>query len=388
LKAIQRKTNARSGPVGKASGLFLIIPVLFSVILMLSGCQKQSTNVGGNTDSAIQQSTAPDMNMPENWPKGIPDDIPPLPGAIDNIMASGGRIRLFYSSVSRTDIVAYVSKLEQNGFTSQYEIYVQDQPGITPSAQNDQQFDGVSLKKGTYSLRIAVAGNGGATYDLDGLSAEAIKNNLPWPESWASIVPRPEGLNYSESRDIEYSSDALKTVGTFNNPGFTDALQAEHKKVVDNYCARLVLMGYRKVEPPESYQINRTVAVAQLFTDGKWVIAVWGGDNSNKVMVEAWKYPEQEKPEWPKSIPDWVPVFRYGELNSVLEGGSTINLSFKNARLEDIEKYRDSLSQAGFSVIPDYAGSNVGDRIYMMKDNVSVYVSLVQAEVKLSLEIK
>jgi hypothetical protein len=39
-------------------------------------------------------------------------------------------------------------------------------------------------------------------------------------------------------------------------------------------------------------------------------------------------------------------------------------------------------------VIPDFAGSNNGDRIYMRKDNVSVYVSLVQNEVKLSLEIK
>lgn len=366
-----------------------VISALFiAAVLLLGGCQAPSDTVSGKPDSSMPPSIASTLTIPENWPKGIPSDIPPLPGVIDSSMGSGGRIRLFYSGVSRAAVVAYVSQMENNGFQAQYEIYVQDQPGVTPSAQNNQEFDGVALKKGTYSLRIAVAGNGGATYDLDGLPAEALKNNLPWPESWASIVPRPDGLNYTESRDIEYSSEALRTVGTFTNPGFTDALQAEHKKVVDNYCARLLSMGYRTVEPPESYQINRTAAGARLFTDGQWVIAVSGGDNSNRVVIEAWKYPEQEKAKWPKSIPDWVPVFRAGELNRVLAGGSTINLSFKNARLEDIAQYRDSLSQAGFSVMPDYAGSNTGDRIYMQKDNVAVYVSRVKDEVELQFEVK
>jgi hypothetical protein len=379
--------NVRRGHAVKAT-LRWIVPALFGVALLMGGCQTQAGPAGGNTDRIPQPPSAASLTIPENWPQGIPADIPPLPGSIDNVMASGSHIRLFYSGVSRADVVAYVSTLEQNGFTAQYEVYVQDQPGITPSAQAAQSFEGVSLKKGTYSLRLALADNGGATYDLDGLPAEALKNNLSWPESWASIAPKPDGLNYTESRDIEYSSEALRTQGTFDHPGFTDALLAEHKQVVDNYCNKLLALGYRKVEPPESYQINRTVAAAQLFTDGKWVVAVWGGDNSNKVAVEAWKYPKQEKTQWPTSIPAWVPVFHYGELNGVLEGGNTINLSFKNAQLADIEKYRDSLSQAGFSVMPDYAASNTGDRIYMLKDNVSIQVSRVQDEVKLSVETK
>jgi hypothetical protein len=386
VKAVQFKTNVHSGPAVKESLLLRVIPALFLVLIFMAGCQTPAGNVSGDADRVTQPSAA--SPLPENWPKGIPADIPPLPGVIASIMGSGSHIRLFYSGVSRAEVVAYVSTLEQNGFQAQYEIYVQDQPGITPSVANNQQFDGVSLKNGRYSLRIAAADNGGATYDLDGLPADALKNNMPWPESWAAIIPRPDGLNYSESRAIQYSSDALKTVGTFDNLGFTDALLEEHRQIVDNYCNKLLAMGYRKVEPPESYQINRTVAAAQLFTDGKWVIAVSGGDNSNRVTVEAWKYPEQEKPEWPTSIPSWVPVFHYGELSSVLEGGNTINLSFTAAQVADIGKYRDSLSQAGFSVMPDYASSNTGDRIYMLKDNVSVYVSLVKDAVELSLEIR
>jgi len=377
--------SAEDKTVWRKYSLLGIIPLLFIAVLFVNGCQRQPGNNG--QPGAITQSSAA-STMPDNWPKGIPEVILPLPGVIDNIMASGSRIRLFYSGVSRAAVVAYVSQMEKNGFTAQYEVYVQDQPGITPSVTNDQPFDGVSLKNGIYTLRIAVVDNGGATYDLDGLPADALTNNVTWPESWASIAPKPDGLNYTESRDIEYSSESLRTMGNFNNPGFTDALKEEHKKVVDTYCDRLVSMGYRTVQPPESYQINRTVAVAQLFTDEKWVVAVWGGDNSNKVAVEAWKYPRQDKPGWPQSLPDWVPVFRAGDLNNVLEGGNTINLSFKNAQLKDIEKYRDSLSQAGFSVMPDYSGLNTGDRIYMLKDNVSVHASLVKDEVQLSFEIK
>lgn len=388
VRAIQHTASKRSED---SLGSYIparFVTALFIVVLMLSGCQDQASNAGGTVGSITHSATTSGMNVPENWPTGIPADISPLPGVIDNIMANGSHLRLFYSGVSRTDVAAYVSQMEQNGFQAQYEVYVQDQPGITPSAAGNQQFEGVSLKKGNYALRIAVGDNGGATYDLDGLPAEALTNNLAWPENWAAIVPQPDGLNYTESRDIQYSNDALKTVGTFDNLGFSDALKKEHQQVVDNYRNKLLALGYRKVEPPESDQINRTVAAAQLFTDGNWVIAVWGGDNSNQVAIEAWKYPAQEKSEWPQSIPAWVPVFGYGELNNVLEGGGTINLSFKNAQVADIEKYRDALSQAGFSVMPDFAGSNTGDRIYMLKDNVSIYVSLVQGQVKLSLEIK
>ncbi len=355
-----------------------IILVLLAASILCACKPAPSTD----TPSVMQTVT-----IPENWPSGIPADIPPLSGTITNVMTGGNRIRLFYSGVTRADIVAYVSQMETAGFQVQYEIYVNSQSSVTPSVDGATPFEGVSMTRGGYSFRIMVGDEGSATYDLDGLPQNTLENGAVWPAQWAEIVPKPEGLNYTDSRDIQSSDDYLRTTGHFENLGFTDELMDEHKQIVDRYFDVLQSRGYRAVEGQEANQVNRTVADARLFTDNTWVIAVWGWENSNAVTIEAWKYPQPEKSSWPDSIPAWVPRFPYGTLQQVLEGGNAVHLTYIGVKPDDIADYRLALIAAGFETDPDFTSMNTGDRIYMVKDTVSVNASIRQDTAEISFQI-
>jgi hypothetical protein len=156
--------------------VIIIITTYLIMINLLTGCNGNNGSVAKNIES--NESKSSNASIPSNWPKGIPEDILPLPGTIDKIMETENRVRLFYSGVSRKDISDYVSKMENNDFKSKYEVYVKDQPGITNNAgaKTNQLFDGALLTKGKYYLRITVDENGGATYNMDGIPKRSTRS--------------------------------------------------------------------------------------------------------------------------------------------------------------------------------------------------------------------
>jgi hypothetical protein len=243
----------------------LILSVVYGSTLLKSG--NKSTNNSGNESVA---------GSPSNWPLGIPAEILPLPGTISTANIYSTRIRLSYSDgVSRKVLEDYVKHMESNGFEAKFETYVttEQEQTMTDKAISSMKYGGVLLTKGNYKIRIVLSltGNDGATYTLDGLSADATK--VGWPNNWVDRVPEPEGTFIDGSRGIfSATDDNLWVICTYKNVGVTEALVEEHKKTVQAYYDKLLNLGY-KTTTDESH-----------FTNGKWNVFVRSDEHNGLDM--------------------------------------------------------------------------------------------------------
>ena len=107
----------------------IVITALVVILGLLSGCGQ----IGGNNTSvpALEPSNSEELGRnvePSDsagawfqtgseavWPEAIPEDIPPLEGEIDTVMAGTGRVRIFYHNVSDEQLQSYLALLEREG---------------------------------------------------------------------------------------------------------------------------------------------------------------------------------------------------------------------------------------------------------------------------------
>ena len=251
----------------------ILILLITGVILSVA---YGSTLVKSENKSTTNSGKESVTGSPSNWPEGIPAEILPLPGTINTANIYSTRIRLSYTGVSRNVLEDYVKRMESNGFEAKFETYLtqyQEQT-LTEKEISSMKYGGVLLTKGNYKIRIVLSltGNDGATYTLDGLSADATK--VGWPNNWADRVPEPEGTFIDGSRGIfSATDDNLWVICTYKNVGVTEVLVEEHKKTVQAYYDKLLNLGY-KTTTDESH-----------FTNGKWNVFV-RSDEHNGLNME------------------------------------------------------------------------------------------------------
>ena len=215
----------------------LLAVTLLMLVVVLAGCsgdEEASFKPAEGESSAVvdgavgdDPSAIPSFGTPggDEWPEGIPADIPVLAGEITNVMADGGNVRLFFNGVSDEAVVEYVQTLGANGFDLEFIVY--ETPGSGDSAQRQAdagEWDAVRAAKGSYTVKLEFGGGGG-TLDIGGLPEGAVGPDLSWP--WDDL-PAPDmtifsvmrltdspfvELNYETEQDVEAYADVLEGIG-------------------------------------------------------------------------------------------------------------------------------------------------------------------------------
>ena len=271
------------------------------------------------------------------WPEEIPKDIPPLEGEIDTVMADGGGVRLFYHGVSEQEVEAYLALLESQGFALEYLVYVQEGfPDNSEERLKQGEYDAVNIARGDTRMRIEY-GAGDVTYDISGVTVDTREK---WPEELVGRLPQPAG---SEISMIIPMQD-----GSFSIECRTNAADA-----LEQYVAQLEKAGYAVVH--ESFNQNHewidvflsdgnTTVKARGYTPELLGLQVW---LSGSEQLEGVVFPEDKNKKWAESIPDNVPVFGEGVLNSAL-GTDPITFFYEISDPAALERYTEQLVEAGF----------------------------------------
>lgn len=219
--------------VGMGSRNVVGAVTLLVLMAWVSGCSGGDDDGTGPAENGVPIVDAggefelPSFGLPggEEWPAGIPADIPVLDGEITNVMTDGGNVRMFYTGVSGANVIDYVEALDSNGFDLEFIVY--ETPGSGDRAQAQAaagEWDAVRASKGPYTVKLEFGGGEG-TLDIGGLPDGAVGPDLAWP--WEDI-PAPDmtitrvmrltgspfvELDYDTEQDVEAYADILEGVG-------------------------------------------------------------------------------------------------------------------------------------------------------------------------------
>ena len=221
---------------------FISLMQIAVLVLSFGGCV-----AGGPGDFEVKGLEG---EAPENWPSDMPEDILPLPGTLDTVWPAHRYIRMFYSDVSRETVIAYANAMKGNGFECEYIIFTYDEKDHGKIVYG-RDFNAVTLKKGEYDFLLEVYADNEATYSLSGLPEGTGINSLKWPEEWADLVPRPEGVDFSETFNLSYDDNSFYANGVFSFREFVDEHFTEkhleiNRAVVRDYIDLLFSIGYRE----------------------------------------------------------------------------------------------------------------------------------------------
>ena len=186
--------------------LAVVVVVLLGITL---GCEGLSRAPESATAPA-EESGAPLPNLPgaasnAQWPANLPTEIPVLDARITQVMGSpDSNLRLFLEPLSARQLERYVDACEQNGFTVEYIVYVEEGfPDDSEERLKKGDFDAVDFAKDPIFMRLE-NGSDLATLDIRIASTEPRPSPtpLPWPADLT--VPPPEGCAVRNIADLSY----------------------------------------------------------------------------------------------------------------------------------------------------------------------------------------
>ncbi len=267
----------------------------------------------------------------EEWPEGIPDDIPVLDG-VDRTLGGGGTMRIFFEGVSESDLAAYLAELDDAGFDLEFIVYASD---VNPERAEERaaagEWDAVRAYKGSYDMLIEFGSNSGSIA-ISGLPDEAFASDTSWPAAWSNIPP-PSGLSIIEVSDWGSGGPVVECA-------YADDAD------IHAYVAELEAVGF--------------VVTNRSFNQFDEIISIRVADEANEVLL--YTYPDGEvhitvtepsgEPPGPvvtQDFPDWLPEVPGGDLIFATEnpdGGFSATVVIDEGHT--VKEYVAVLAEAGF----------------------------------------
>lgn len=166
-----------------------IIGISIATGLFILAC-----NVGSSVTVFDESAIPPDIQIQTGeyrledqvWPEFLPDDIPPIPAAIDTIIADEQTMRIFFHDFSEDMLLAYLDAYESAGYSVQYLQY--ENENVVGNIQTEV-YDAIELVNGNYYICLRVENNTG-TMDIDiAQLGIKVKYGPDWPEVLEGIKP-------------------------------------------------------------------------------------------------------------------------------------------------------------------------------------------------------
>lgn len=190
------------------------------------------------------------MGEGTGWPDYIPDDIPPIPADITQVMADDYTVRIFFENMPRDAFEDYLSLLHQDGFSLEFIVY--EQPGVPQQDIGryirEGKYDAVRISKGSYNMYIEYGADMG-TYDIDPKGfpeGTVIKTKVEWPAKLNGILDQPAG---SEVVSLLALGERLEI-----------SCESDNENLFSDYCAQLEAQGFTKgrVSTGQNYNVIDT----------------------------------------------------------------------------------------------------------------------------------
>jgi hypothetical protein len=318
--------------------LLLLLPLLF---LCPSCATRENRNALPDSplDTALEELPEGSfgdilVGIDARWPDYIPDDIPPLPGDIDMIMAAPDtHIRMFYSNVSDEMIEDYLELLVQEGFNLEYRILVQEGfPDNSEERRQRGEYDDIVITKGVYRMTLSHY-EGSATYDVytSGFKEEAREATaLQWPEDLMDVLPPPERC-------------ALASISPDGNAGYHISCKREDGNVDQDYLELLLSSGFQIEE--EFLGSENEVTLHRLRREDNVVELSYLFEQffTFRVLVD-------HLPEWPEVFGDSIPVPPRCEIANLIPTleDSEVHVTCQPADQEVLSDYVQVLEELGF----------------------------------------
>ncbi len=364
---------------GKELLMFKKIVLLFVIALILCGCSPAVTQQptppsdSGSQGGFSMQGGQISIGEGTSWPDYIPDDIPPIPAAITQIMADDYTIRIFFENMPEEEFEGYLSLLYQNGFSLDFIVY--EQPGVSQDDIEryirEGKYDAVKITKGGYNMSIEY-GAGMGTYDIDPKGfpeGTVIKTKVEWPAELIGILDPP-----ADSEPVSLLSSGSRIEIT---------CESDNENLFSDYCAQMEAQGYTKGRTVTDQNYN---VVSVDYTKGDILVTLLnskpgnigiqykpGGNMGTAPQLSGIPTPPAMAGEvWPEWLPESLPEFKDAVINRSMKAGekTMIQITCSAARLDD---YRKLLLESGFAahggdkytnadctvVIDAYEGSDV-----------------------------
>ncbi len=283
------------------------------------------------------------------WPDYIPDDIPPIPADITDVMADQNTIRIFFNNMPEDEFENYLALLYQKGFSLEFVVY--EQPG-TPQEDIERyiregKYDAVRITKGSYKMFIEYGADMG-TYDIDPKGfpeGTEIKNKVEWPAQLSGILSQPANSKVT----------SVMTIGE----RLEISCESENADLFADYCAQLKTEGFTEGRTMTDQNYN---IISTNFTKGDLLVMLLNlgpgtvgiqykpGENTGAPEIPGIPTPPAMPDQgWPENLPDSLPEFTGGKVNTSMSlGEDTVEIVIEctAAALDD---YRQLLLSSGFT---------------------------------------
>ena len=284
------------------------------------------------------------------WPEYIPDAIPELKGEISLIFADDYTIRIFFNGVSRDDLEEYIKTMKNYGYKEEYILYVQE--GFADNSKEREKkgdFDAVKFIKDNYEITVEqgedvavmdIASNKFSQAEKDIIN-QAQNPQYKWPDSL--FFPQPEGCEIETVQNLDDGSLYILCV-------------YENDNNINEYVEILQQIGFEKVKQNKN-QNDKIIDIVMIKDDTAVEI---NANVSSQLSFNIWfdgKYtaPEEAHPQvidgnWPSTLPEAIPPFTKGTVDSALDMGDNRFLIMITATEKDaFDNYIELLLQNGFS---------------------------------------
>lgn len=284
-----------------------------------------------------------------SWPDYIPDEIPPIPADITDIMADNNNVRIFFNNMPKDKFDEYLMLLYQNGFSFEFVVY--EQPGVPQEYIEryirEGKYDAVRITKGSYKMYIEYGADMG-TYDIDPKGfpeGTEIKNKVEWPAQLNGALNQPANSKVT----------SVMAIGE----RFEISCESENTNLFTDYCAQLKAEGFTegRTVTDQNYNITSTD-----FTKGDLLVTLL---NSRPGMVGIHYKPGQNIGEpqipgiptppamssqgWPQNLPKTLPEFTGGEIQMSMNFSETTVKITIQCTAEALDDYRQLLISSGFA---------------------------------------
>jgi len=245
----------------------------------------------------------------DSWQDYIPDDIPPIPADITNIMADENTIRIFFNNMPKDAYENYLALLYQNGFSFEFVVY--EQPGV-PQEDIERyiregKYDAVRITKGNYKMYIEYGADMG-TYDIDPKGfpeGTEIKNKVEWPAQLSGIMNQPANSRVT----------SVTTIGE----RLEISCESENTNLFTDYCAQLKAEGFTEGRTVTDQDYN---IISTDYTKGDLLVTLLNsrlgmvgiqykpGENTGTPQIPGIPTPPALPSEnWPETLPKTLPEF-------------------------------------------------------------------------------
>lgn len=372
----------------KLIALLSIVTLIFAV-----GCVKDNTKPDRDDDEKENinetEETSDSYSFNEAgfgagealaWPDYIPKAIPQLKGEISLIFADDYTIRIFFNNVSKSDLEEYIYIMKDAGYKEEFIIYVQE--GFADNSKEREkkgEYDAVKFIRDNYEITVE-QGEDVATLDI--VSAmfsqkekDAIKQaknpHYEWPTNLS--FPQPSGC---EIEVVENSHDgSLYIMCIF-----------ESENNINEYVEILQQTGFEKTKQNKN-QNGKIIDVVLLNSDTAVEI---NANVLNQLRFIIWldgtyvapdeMHPQAIDGNWLSTLPQAVPPFAQGTVESVLSMGDNQFMVVLQAESEDaFDNYIEILLKSGFSQVglkEDYTFSDVEYEITLQKLMMSDMITI------------